>query len=129
MAAQTVTASLEPADNAIRDLPFSRNRKREKIIRAELALTDKQSRQWQCIDVAFLTRTKQILQNKALSAEQQRAQLSDVQRDYDSRVKALLSAEQYVKYRQWNAKRQERRRTLQRMEDRQLPGKTAPGKY
>lgn len=111
------------------DTYFSANQnKRGKIIKEELALTDKQSQQWQTLNTAFETRAKEILHNNALSPAQKQALFNKAQQDHEQHIRALLTEDQYKKHLQWNAKRLERLRTLKRMEDRQLPGKTAPGK-
>ncbi|HEY0608934.1 MAG TPA: hypothetical protein VGD35_04745, partial [Chitinophaga sp.] len=111
------------------DTYFSGNQnKRGKIIKEELALTDKQSQQWQALNTAFETRTKEILQNNALDPAQKQELFNKAQQDHEQHIKALLTEDQYQKYLQWNAKRRERLRALKRMEDRQLPGRTAPGK-
>lgn len=118
-----------PAGIPMQDAYFSGNQsKREKIIKAELALTDKQSKQWQTQTEAFQTRAREILQNNALDPAQKQELFVRAQQDHETKVKAILTEDQYQKYRQWNAKRQERWRTLKRIEDRQLPGKTSPGK-
>lgn len=111
------------------DTYFSANQnKRGKIIKEALALTDKQSQQWQTLNRAFEAHTKEILQHNALSPAQKQEQFNKAQQDHEQHIKALLTEDQYKKYLQWNAKRLERLRALKRMEDRQLPGRTSPGK-
>jgi hypothetical protein len=128
----TILALLITAAAAYGQVPdtlFSGNQhKRGKIIEEELALTDKQSRQWHTLNKAFETQAKEILQNNALSPAQKQEHFNKAQQDHENKIKALLTEDQYHKYLQWNAKRRERWRMLKRMEDRQLPGKTAPGK-
>lgn len=102
--------------------------KRGKIIKEELALTGKQSQQWQTLNKAFEARSQEILQNKALSPAQKQELFNKAQQDHEQHIKALLTEDQYKKYLQWNAKRLERLKALKRMEDRQLPGRTSPGK-
>jgi len=111
------------------DTRFSVNQNKQgKIIKEELALTDKQSQQWQTLNTAFEARIKEILQNNALPPAQKQEQFTKAQQDHEQHIKALLTEDQYQKYLQWNARRLERLRALKRMEDRQLPGRTAPGK-
>jgi len=98
-------------------------------IRQELALTAQQSRQLQNIEISYRRQGRSIRRNAALSSAEKDAQLRHLQQTHAERVKALLSATQYVQYRQWTAsKRQEQWLRAQRLQDRQLPGKTTPGK-
>jgi hypothetical protein len=111
------------------DFWFSANQNKQgKIIKEELTLTEKQSQQWQTLNTAFEARTKEILQNNALDPAQKQELFTKAQQDHEQHIKALLTEDQYQKYLQWNAKRLERLRALKRMENRQLPGRTAPGK-
>ena len=121
--------STPPAGIPVQDAYFSGNqRKREKIIKEELTLTDKQSQQWQTLNKTFQTQAKAILQNNALTPARKQEQFNKAQQDHEKKIKALLTEDQYQKYCQWNAKRQERWKTLKKIEDRQLPGRTSPGK-
>jgi Spy/CpxP family protein refolding chaperone len=107
---------------------YDKGHKSGKIIQGDLALTDKQSKQLQSIREMFYTRAQKILHNNSLSAQQKQDQLSQLQQERESSIQAVLSKEQYLKYKQWDAKRRERWRRLEKAEERQLPGKTAPGK-
>jgi hypothetical protein len=104
------------------------HRRLSRRVKQELALTDQQSRQLQDIENSFYRRKKSIRRNTALSSAEKDAQLLHLQQTHANRVKALLSVTQYVQYRQWMAKRQEQWLHAQRLQDRQLPGKTTPGK-
>jgi len=93
-----------------------------------LALTGPQSRQLQNIETGFRRQAKSIRRNETLSSAEKDAQLHRLQQTHADQVKALLSATQYVQYQQWMVKSQERWQRAQRLQDRQLPGKTTPGK-
>jgi hypothetical protein len=94
----------------------------------DLGLTNDQQQQFRGIYKDFHTQVKSIRQNDALTAEQKQEQLGKLKEEHDVKVKGMLNAEQYEKYQQWVAKRQQRMKEMKRMEDRQLPGKAAPGK-
>ena len=127
--AQDAQSTRTPAGIPGPDTRFSANQNKQgKIIKEELALTDKQSQQWQTLNTAFEARIKEILQNNALNPAQKQEHYTKAQQDHEQHIKALLTEDQYQKYLQWNARRLERLRALKRMEDRQLPGRTAPGK-
>jgi hypothetical protein len=97
-------------------------------MKQELALTSPQSRQLQSIETSFRRQAKSIRRNETLSSAEKDAQLRRLQQTHAEQVKALLSATQYVQYQQWMIKSQERWQRAQRLQDRQLPGKTTPGK-
>ncbi|HEY8919859.1 MAG TPA: hypothetical protein VIM87_25640 [Chitinophaga sp.] len=105
-------------------LPHKVSRK----MKQELALTGPQSRQLQNIETSFRRQAKSIRRNETLSSAEKDAQLHRLQQTHADQVKALLSATQYVQYQQWMIKSQERWQRAQRLQDRQLPGKTTPGK-
>jgi lipopolysaccharide export LptBFGC system permease protein LptF len=118
-------------DNTTQEQDMQLATTREKVgkkIKTELALTDNQSRQLQGINESFHSRAKDLRRNSALSTTQKQEQLSQLQQEHNGKVKALLNTDQYEKYQQWTAKRQERWKALKKMQDRQLPGKTTPGK-
>lgn len=127
--AQDPKTGRPPAGIAGPDTYFSGNEhRRGKIIREELALTDKQSQQWRTLNQAIEAKAKEILQQNALSPARKQDLFDKAQRDHEQKLKALLTEDQYQKYLQWNTKRRERWRMLKKTEERQLPGKTAPGK-
>gem|GEM_PF-1286156 len=127
--AQDAAGARPPADLSAAHSRHSANQNKQwKIIKAELALTDKQSQQWQTLNTALESSTREILQHNTLTPAQKQELLTKAQQDHEQHIKALLTANQYQQYVQWNAKRLERLRALKRMEDRQLPGRTTPGK-
>jgi len=97
-------------------------------MKQELALTGPQSRQLQNIETSFRRQARGIRRDETLSSAEKDAQLRRLQQTHANQIKALLSATQYVQYQQWMAKSQERWQRAQRLQDRQLPGKTTPGK-
>lgn len=97
-------------------------------VKEELGLTDEQHQQFKTLNEDFHTQVGSIRHNNELTAEQKQEQIGKLKDEHNGKVQQLLNPEQYEKYQQWVSKRQQRMKSMQRMEDRQLPGKAAPGK-
>jgi len=99
-----------------------------KKLKAELSLTDQQYRQLHNYFSDYRQQVKNVDEDRQLPDAQKQAKFKKLEDAYGGKVKHLLSTDQYTQYLQWNAKRQARLQKMQLLQDRQLPGRTSPGK-
>ncbi|KAA2241606.1 hypothetical protein F0L74_17095 [Chitinophaga agrisoli] len=99
-----------------------------KKLKEALSLTAQQYNELHRLTATYRQQIKDIQGNGQLTDTPQLAQLKGLQQTYDAKVKGLLNGPQYEQFLQWTAKRQAQVQRVQQLQDRQLPGRTSPGK-
>ncbi len=99
-----------------------------KKLKDALSLTTQQYDELRHLTETYRQQVKSIQDNRQLPDTQKQARLGNVQQTYEAKVKRLLNSRQYEQFLEWNAKRQAQVQRMQHWQDRQLPGRTSPGK-
>ncbi|NIG57031.1 hypothetical protein [Chitinophaga sp. Cy-1792] len=97
-------------------------------IKDQLNLTDDQAKRFKVINKEYKTQLKAVRQDNTLSRQEKTQKQDSLKTAEDTQIKGLLSDDQYSKYQELKIEMQERMRELKRTQNRDLPGKNAPGK-
>jgi len=95
---------------------------------ASLGLTTDQEQQLKSIREEYKTQAGTIRNNTSLDDAAKKEQLQTLKKGQQEKIKSTLSAVQFEKYQQARNHRMKRMKTLEKQQDRELPGKTSPGK-
>jgi flagellar biosynthesis GTPase FlhF len=93
-----------------------------------LGLTTDQQQTFKQINEDYRKQAQAIWKDKSLTEAAKKEQFQQLKKGQQEKIKGALNADQYAKYQQMHEKRMERMKKMEKQQDRQLPGKAAPGK-